>query len=215
MVRKLNMQVFKYIIAIVTLIFSMDFVLGMKSSSLRIPDNWIQTTGPLEFGKIAEPKKGKASHASTGAVSFENCSTGEKINYICNLNFVSCASDGPISSSLPSDTKPCLASKDYELKSSHPRLDSEPAFLEYLTSSKDPVSEGIQPGSPLSIMMQDNSDKTFTLVFIKNSDYAPCVAALRPGIPCDTYLQKFCNQYKCDIIVKWPKGKKTYSPASD
>ncbi len=211
--RELNMRIFKYIITIVTFVFSIDIGLGMKSFSPRIPDNWIRTTGLLNFGSIKQPEKGAVSHASTGAVSFEGNSAEKKINYICNLNFVSCAIDGPWSGNLPHNARSCLASKNDEPKSSHPRLDSEPAFLEYLTSSKDPVTDGIQTGSPLDIMMQDNPDKTFTLVFIKNSDYGPCVSGTRPGIPCNTYLQKFCNKFKCKIVVQWPNnGKCEYTP---
>ena len=190
------MRIFDYVITIVTLIFSMDVSLGMKSSSPIIPNNWIRTSGQLDVGKITVPRKGCASHASTGAVSFSGDSAEIQINYICNLHFVSCAIDSDNSQKLPSDTKPCLASKDDEQKSSHPRLDSEPAFLEYLTSSKDPITDGIQTGSPLDIMIRDNPDKTFTLVFIKNSDYAPCVSGPRPGIPCHTYLQQFCNKFR-------------------
>ena len=210
----LVMNVFKHIIITAISIAYIDAGLGTENPPDGIPNCRIRTTGALEFGMLNTPKKGMASHASTGAVSFEDASNQEKTNYICNLNFVSCAIDSPFSASLPTDTRPYLAHKSDISTLLHPRLNLQPAFLEYLTSTDNPVENGIQTDSPLDIMIKDNQNKSFSPIFIKNSDCPPCVGEGRPGMPCEQYLQKFCNKYWCNIIVKWPRGEKRYTPTS-
>lgn len=172
-----------------------------------IPEGWCRVESAIDFGKIPAPEKGSTNHASTGAISFF---AGGVTSYICSFNFVACASGSKPSSHLPSTSVPCLARTS---SGTTPRLDSEPAFLEYITGSADPVTVGIQISSPLGIMLTHHEGKRFTIIlYINNSDYAPCKSGTRPGKPCDQYLQDFCNKFKCTIEVKWPNGSKKYTP---